>query len=109
MDFKDVENLDPEYRALTKQRRDIEEKIKEYQDKCPHDKGVFGPLYHKTKSGQMMKGAGPREASCSRCTKTVGRWCEKSPTHICEYDHPDKQAYDYHDACIHCGKLWEDG
>jgi len=108
MNSKDVERLDPEYRALTKQRAEIEKKIEAYREACPHDKGVFGPMYYKLKDGTMMKGSGPRHAYCSRCTKVIGRWCEKSPTHMCEYDHPDKKPHDYHDACIHCGKLEED-
>lgn len=91
------------HREAEIQVRVLGDLLNDMHECCPHDEGIILP---------HLDGAGyarPRNVYCSICHDVVSRYCKKNKTHICEYNTPDKKAQGHHDACIHCGKWWEDG
>lgn len=86
--------MDKKFEDLLKQKKEIEDKISKYKEKCPHNKGIFN-------SG--------RDAVCNRCFKVLGRHCEKSKDGICKYKKDEWESPMYnHAKCICCGLLYED-
>jgi len=90
-------------RATQIQERKIHDILSNIHDCCPHDEGILRP--HVDGLGRVR----PRNVYCSICEEVVGRYCKVNQTHICEYKTPDKKAHDYHDICIHCGLMDEEG
>lgn len=91
------------HREAEIQVRVLGDLLSDMHECCPHDEGIILPHL------DGMGYARPRNVYCAICHDVVGRYCKKNQTPICEYNTPDKQAKDYHDACVHCGVLWEDG
>ncbi len=99
--IEEIRQIQEHLKQLKNQVHQAESQLRELQNFCHHDEcrlpfiDAFGI-------------ARPRVVRCKICDKFMGPYCKVNPKHICEFDSPDKKAKDYHDKCIHCGKLYED-
>ena len=102
MIVEEIKEIRENIRTLSSQLHRSEAKLRELQEQCPHDDGYTLPFMDAYNIPR------PRIVKCKICDKFIGPYCKVNPKHICEFDSPDKKAKDWHDKCIHCGKLYED-
>lgn len=99
--IKEISDIQLELDKLRTLINAKERRLRKLQKECPH---IKYRLPYIDSTGQAC----PRVVTCKLCDKFIAPYCEVNPKHICEYDTPDKKTRDWHDKCIHCGKLYED-